>query len=159
MRHLRVRVNADAPADASAATGAEGIGPCRTEHMFFEETVIAMREMIGPGTAGARALAKLPRCSGRLRGHLPRDGGLSVCIRLLDPPLHEFLPKKTRDQGLAKALAANRKTSPRACSLCRETNPMLGLRLPAGIIYPEISMMQPAPSSSGVCRGVRRAEI
>ena len=98
VRTMKVRANADTPLDARTARafGAEGIGLCRTEHMFFdEERIRAVREMIladdvGRPREGARQAA--PRAEGRLRGDLPRDAGLPVTIRLLDPPLHEFLP-------------------------------------------------------------------
>src|SRR2546430_6699296 len=97
-RRLRVRANADTPADAKRARefGAEGIGLCRTEHMFFEgDRITAMRQMIvAPDEAGRRlALAKLlPMQRGDFEGLFEAMAGYPVTIRLLDPPLHEFLP-------------------------------------------------------------------
>src|SRR5438874_12210199 len=108
-RRLRVRANADTPADATRARelGAEGIGLCRTEHMFFEgDRITAMREMIvAPDETGRRrALAKLlPMQRADFEGIFEAMAGYPVTIRLLDPPLHEFLPH-TREEiaGLAK---------------------------------------------------------
>src|SRR6185437_9934553 len=103
IRHLRVRVNADTPADAHRGRdfGAEGIGLCRTEHMFFEgDRLIAMREMIlAQSTEGRKkALAKLlPMQRGDFEAIFRAMEGYPVCIRLLDPPLHEFLPKETSE--------------------------------------------------------------
>src|SRR5206468_954686 len=110
-RRLRGRANADTPADARRARefGAEGIGLCRTEHMFFEgDRITAMREMIvAPDETGRRrALAKLlPMQRADFEGIFEAMAGLPVTIRLLDPPLHEFLPH-TREEiaALAKAM-------------------------------------------------------
>jgi pyruvate,orthophosphate dikinase len=150
VRHIRVRVNADTPADAHKARdfGAEGIGLCRTEHMFFEaDRLSAMREMIlAQDTAGRKkALAKLlPMQRGDFEAIFRAMEGFPVTIRLLDPPLHEFLPK---DKGEIEALAKQMGRSPeellQIVESLQETNPMLGLRgCRLGIIYPEITEMQ-----------------
>ena len=147
---LRVRVNADTPADAHRGRdfGAEGIGLCRTEHMFFTgDRLIAMREMIvAQDVAGRkRALAKLlPMQRGDFEAIFRAMEGYPVTIRLLDPPLHEFLPKEPAE---IEALASELKLAPadlRAIvDRLHEVNPMLGLRgCRLGIIYPEITEMQ-----------------
>jgi pyruvate, orthophosphate dikinase len=147
---LRVRVNADTPADAHRGRdfGAEGIGLCRTEHMFFEgDRLVAMREMIvAQDTAGRRAaLAKLlPMQRGDFEAIFRAMEGYPVTIRLLDPPLHEFLPKETSE---IETLARELKMAPAALKQIvdnlHEVNPMLGLRgCRLGIIYPEITAMQ-----------------
>jgi len=149
-RRLRVRANADIPADARRARefGAEGIGLCRTEHMFFEgDRITLMREMIvAADEAGRRkALAKLlPIQRGDFEGIFEVMDGLPVTIRLLDPPLHEFLP---HTHGEIAALAKHAKVP--AAQLERlihsliEANPMLGHRgCRLGITYPEITEMQ-----------------
>ncbi|MEP7226251.1 MAG: pyruvate, phosphate dikinase [Gemmatimonadales bacterium] len=147
---LRVRVNADTPADAHRGRdfGAEGIGLCRTEHMFFTgDRLLAMREMIVaqdvPGRK--RALAKLlPMQRGDFEAIFRAMEGFPVTIRLLDPPLHEFLPKEPAE---IEALARELKVEPAALrgivDRLHEVNPMLGLRgCRLGIIYPEITEMQ-----------------
>ena len=150
MRHLRVRVNADTPADAHRGRdfGAEGIGLCRTEHMFFEgDRISAMREMIlaSDGEGRKKALAKLlPMQRTDFEGIFRAMEGYPVTIRLLDPPLHEFLPK---DPAEIDALAKELKIEPAALyaivERLHEVNPMLGLRgCRLGIIYPEITAMQ-----------------
>src|ERR1044072_7534926 len=149
-RRLRVRANADIPADARRARefGAEGIGLCRTEHMFFEgDRITLMREMIvASDEAGRRkALAKLlPIQRGDFEGLFEVMDGLPVTIRLLDPPLHEFLPH-TREE--IAALAKHAKVAPaqltKLIESLREANPMLGHRgCRLGITYPEITEMQ-----------------
>ena len=149
-RRLRVRANADTPADARRARefGAEGIGLCRTEHMFFEgNRITAMREMIvAPDEAGRRrALAKLlPMQRADFEGIFEAMAGLPVTIRLLDPPLHEFLPH-TREEiaALAKGLKIATAQLERTVDGLREANPMLGHRgCRLGITYPEITEMQ-----------------
>jgi pyruvate,orthophosphate dikinase len=149
-RRLRVRANADTPADARRARefGAEGIGLCRTEHMFFEgDRITAMREMIvAPDEAGRRrALAKLlPMQRADFEGIFEAMGGLPVTIRLLDPPLHEFLPH-TREEiaGLARAMKLPTAQLERIVHSLTEANPMLGNRgCRLGITYPEITEMQ-----------------
>ncbi len=149
-RKLKVRANADTPVDARVARsfGAEGIGLCRTEHMFFDdERIAAVREMIlaDEKPARERALAKLlPHQRGDFIGIFREMNGLPVTIRLLDPPLHEFLPDK--DSQL-EALAATMKVPlARLKSRVRELhefNPMLGHRgCRLAITYPEIYAMQ-----------------
>ena len=149
-RRMRVRANAETPADARAALsfGAEGIGLCRTEHMFFnEDRIVAVREMILADTAADRrtALAKiLPMQRQDFVELFEIMRGLPVTIRLLDPPLHEFLPKSEEEIG---EVAASLKIDPsrlreRMLAL-HEFNPMLGHRgCRLAISYPEIAEMQ-----------------
>ena len=150
VRTLKVRANADTPADARAAIkfGAEGIGLCRTEHMFFEEDRIrAVREMILAEDEKSRraALAKLlPMQRADFVELFKIMGGLPVTIRLLDPPLHEFLPHTEAEiAAVAQAMGADaRKLADRAREL-HEFNPMLGFRgCRLAIAYPEIAEMQ-----------------
>ena len=150
VRKLKVRANADTPADARAAIkfGAEGIGLCRTEHMFFDEDRIrAVREMIlaGDETARRAALAKLlPMQRADFVDLFKIMGGLPVTIRLLDPPLHEFLPHSDKEIAeVAQAMGADpQKLADRAREL-HEFNPMLGFRgCRLAIAYPEIAEMQ-----------------
>ncbi len=150
VRRLKVRTNADTPADARAAIkfGAEGIGLCRTEHMFFEEERIrAVREMILAEDEKSRraALAKLlPMQRADFVELFKIMGGLPVTIRLLDPPLHEFLPHSEKEiEEVAQAMGADpRKLADRAREL-HEVNPMLGFRgCRLAIAYPEIAEMQ-----------------
>jgi pyruvate, orthophosphate dikinase len=150
VRKLKVRANADTPTDARAAIkfGAEGIGLCRTEHMFFEEDRIrAVREMILAEDEKARrlALAKLlPMQRADFVELFAIMDGLPVTIRLLDPPLHEFLPHTEQEIAeVAKAMGADpRKLADRAREL-HEFNPMLGFRgCRLAIAYPEIAEMQ-----------------
>ena len=149
-RKLKVRANADTPADARAAMkfGAEGIGLCRTEHMFFDEDRIrAMREMILAGDEKSRraALDKLlPMQRADFVDLFKIMGGLPVTIRLLDPPLHEFLPHSEKEIAeVAAAMGADpQKLADRAREL-HEFNPMLGFRgCRLAIAYPEIAEMQ-----------------
>ena len=149
-RRLRVRANADTPADARRARefGAEGVGLCRTEHMFFEgNRITAMREMIvAPDEPGRRrALAKLlPMQRDDFEGIFEAMAGLPVTIRLLDPPLHEFLPHSHEEiAGLAKAMKLPVAALERLVESLVEANPMLGHRgCRLGISYPEITEMQ-----------------
>ncbi|HEY9478969.1 MAG TPA: putative PEP-binding protein, partial [Gemmatimonadaceae bacterium] len=149
-RTLRVRANADTPQDARTARafGAEGIGLCRTEHMFFEgDRIVAMREMIVARDEGGRrrALAKLlPMQRQDFEGIFEAMDGLPVTIRLLDPPLHEFLPHGAEDiRQLARQLDVPREELGRIIDGLREANPMLGHRgCRLGITYPEITEMQ-----------------
>jgi pyruvate, orthophosphate dikinase len=150
VRKLKVRANADTPADARAAIrfGAEGIGLCRTEHMFFDEDRIrAVREMILAGDEKARraALAKLlPMQRADFVELFKIMGTLPVTIRLLDPPLHEFLPHTEEEiAAVAQAMGADpKKLADRAREL-HEFNPMLGFRgCRLAIAYPEIAEMQ-----------------
>ncbi|HTE45869.1 MAG TPA: pyruvate, phosphate dikinase [Gemmatimonadaceae bacterium] len=150
VRRLKVRANADTPHDARIARGfgAEGIGLCRTEHMFFEgERITAMREMIVAREEGGRrrALAKLlPMQRSDFEGIFEEMDGLPVTIRLLDPPLHEFLPHGGEEAKLlARTLNIPRHDLSRIVESLRETNPMLGHRgCRLGITYPEITEMQ-----------------
>jgi pyruvate,orthophosphate dikinase len=145
-RRLRVRTNADTPADARTARafGAEGIGLCRTEHMFFApERILAMREMILAGDELGRraALGKiLPMQRGDFLEIFRVMDGLPVTIRLLDPPLHEFLPHTSQEMAeLAKDLGKRPEQIQAAVSGLREENPMLGHRgCRLAMSFPEI---------------------
>jgi pyruvate,orthophosphate dikinase len=149
-RSLGVRANADTPADARLAIkfGAEGIGLCRTEHMFFEEERIqAVREMILSDQVESRrkALAKiLPMQRGDFIALFEIMQGRPVTIRLLDPPLHEFLPHGEADIAeVAAAMGVDPKKLAHRASELHEFNPMLGFRgCRIAIAYPEIAEMQ-----------------
>ena len=149
-KKLEVRANADTPADARVARnfGATGIGLCRTEHMFFEgERIVAVREMIlADDEAGRRkALTKLlPIQRSDFEGLFKAMNGLPVTIRLLDPPLHEFVP---HDEASQRTMAADMKVSLGKIKMrveeLHEFNPMMGHRgCRLGISYPEITEMQ-----------------
>ena len=150
VRTLKVRTNADTPSDAENALklGAEGIGLCRTEHMFFEGNRIdAVREMIlAEDEAGRRKALKklLPMQQGDFEGIFKVMNGLPVTIRLLDPPLHEFLPHKEEDiEALAKNMGVSPDKLKKKVESLKEFNPMLGHRgCRLGITYPEIYEMQ-----------------
>jgi pyruvate,orthophosphate dikinase len=150
MRSLKVRANAETPLDANTARkfGAEGIGLCRTEHMFFDETrIIAMREMIvAKDEKGRRAaLAKLEPFQKQDFVELFKImESLPVTIRLLDPPLHEFLPKTDQEMAaVAKAAGISVDDVRRRANQLHESNPMLGHRgCRLGISFPEIYEMQ-----------------
>ncbi len=150
VRRLKVRANAETPLDARMARqfGAEGIGLCRTEHMFFDEDrIAAVREMIlADDEAGRRtALAKiLPMQRNDFVEIFNIMEGLPVTIRLLDPPLHEFLPHTEADlEGLAKSTGLDATKLMRRAKELHETNPMLGHRgCRLGVSYPEIYEMQ-----------------
>ncbi|MGL4853552.1 MAG: pyruvate, phosphate dikinase [Phocaeicola sp.] len=147
---LKVRTNADTPHDAQVASdfGATGIGLCRTEHMFFEaEKIVAMREMIlATDTEGRkRALEKLlPYQKNDFKGIFLAMDGHPVTVRLLDPPLHEFVPHDTKGQEeLAQAMGISLETVQRRVEQLSEQNPMLGHRgCRLGNTYPEITEMQ-----------------
>jgi pyruvate,orthophosphate dikinase len=149
-RALGVRANADTPADARKARelGAEGIGLCRTEHMFFEDGRIqVMREMILARTAEQRAAALeelLPMQREDFIGIFEAMDGLSVTIRLLDPPLHEFLPSSEEEmEHFADAAGLDIAEIRRAVDQHREANPMLGHRgVRLSISFPEVARMQ-----------------
>jgi len=149
-RKLKVRTNADTPQDANNARklGAEGIGLCRTEHMFFEGNRIdAVREMIlSEDEAGRRkALAKLlPMQQGDFEGIFEEMNGLPVTVRLLDPPLHEFLPHKEEEiEELAESMGVPVEKLKKKVESLKEFNPMLGHRgCRLGITYPEIYEIQ-----------------
>lgn len=150
IRELKVRANAETPTDAATARkfGAEGIGLCRTEHMFFDaERIIAVREMILAENVEGRksALAKLlPMQRSDFVELFTIMSGLPVTIRLLDPPLHEFLPHTDADmQDVAKAAGVSVEAVKHRASQLHESNPMLGHRgCRLGIVYPEIYEMQ-----------------
>ncbi|MFD1189814.1 pyruvate, phosphate dikinase [Phenylobacterium conjunctum] len=150
VRRLKVRANAETPLDARTARqfGAEGIGLCRTEHMFFDgDRIAAVREMIlADDEAGRRAaLAKiLPMQRADFVELFTIMEGLPVTIRLLDPPLHEFLPHTEEDLvQVAKATGLNAEKLMRRAKELHETNPMLGHRgCRLGVSYPEIYEMQ-----------------
>ena len=149
-RRLKVRTNADSPRDAKKARelGAEGIGLCRTEHMFFEEGRIgSFREMICSDTVEEReaALAKiLPMQQADFEGLYEAMEGMPVCIRFLDPPLHEFVP--TAEEDIAALAAAQGKTVQQIKDIIaslHEFNPMMGHRgCRLSVTYPEIAAMQ-----------------
>ena len=149
-RRLKVRANADTPADARNARdqGAEGIGLCRTEHMFFEGNRIqAMREMILADTTEERraALSKLlPMQREDFTGIFRVMDGLPVTVRLLDPPLHEFLPRNEEEiRNYCQASGQDVDEVRRGVARHHESNPMLGHRgVRLGITYPEITEMQ-----------------
>jgi pyruvate,orthophosphate dikinase len=149
-RRLGVRANADTPTDARVARkfGAEGIGLCRTEHMFFEgDRIVAVREMIlADDEKGRRAaLAKLlPIQRGDFADLFEIMSGLPVTIRLLDPPLHEFLPHTDEEIAeVAKAMGADPDKLKRRLQELQEFNPMLGFRgCRIAIAYPEVAEMQ-----------------
>jgi pyruvate,orthophosphate dikinase len=163
-RTLRVRANADTPHDAriARAFGAEGIGLCRTEHMFFEgDRITSMREMIVARDEGGRrrALAKLlPIQRADFEGIFEAMAGLPVTIRLLDPPLHEFLPHGGEESKLlARTLGVTRPELAHVVESLRETNPMLGHRgCRLGITYPEITEMQGRAIFEAALRAKRR---
>ncbi|MDR1331837.1 MAG: pyruvate, phosphate dikinase [Tannerella sp.] len=147
---MSVRTNADSPHDASVARkfGAVGIGLCRTEHMFFEgQKIIAMREMIlAEDTDGRKkALAKLlPYQQADFEGIFEAMAGYPVTVRLLDPPLHEFVPHDEKGQSeLAEAMGVDVKVIRQRVEALHEQNPMLGHRgARLGNTYPEITEMQ-----------------
>ena len=167
VRRLRVRANADTPRDARTARsfGAEGIGLCRTEHMFFEgDRITPMREMIVAREEGGRrrALAKLlPIQRADFEGIFEAMDGLPVTIRLLDPPLHEFLPHGGEESKLlARTLDMPRADLNRIIEGLRETNPMLGHRgCRLGISYPEITEMQARAILEAAVRAMRRGIV
>ncbi len=152
VRKLKIRTNADSPADSLKARefGAEGIGLCRTEHMFFgEDRIAAVREMILATTEEGRkkALAKIePHQKADFVGIFEAMAGLPVTIRLLDPPLHEFLPQKDNKAGaeaVAKQIGTTVEKIFERVEELHEMNPMMGFRgcrLP--VVFPEIGDMQ-----------------
>jgi len=147
---MKVRTNADSPKDARIARefGAEGIGLCRTEHMFFEgERIKAMREMILADDEPARrkALEKLlPFQREDFEGIFEAMEGFGVTVRLLDPPLHEFVPHEDANQAImAKEMGISVEEIKQKVDSLHEFNPMLGHRgCRLGITYPEITEMQ-----------------
>ncbi len=163
IRWIGVRANADTPADAQRARkfGAEGIGLCRTEHMFFEgERIYAMQEMILAKNKEERekALAKLlPMQREDFKGLFKAMDGFPVTIRLLDPPLHEFVPKtKEQMEELSKRTGISIEEIAAKSEALREANPMLGHRgCRLGIVYPEITEMQARAIFEAACECVK----
>jgi pyruvate,orthophosphate dikinase len=159
VRRLAVRTNADTPEDAAKARsfGAEGIGLCRTEHMLFgEDRILAMRRMILADSEGGRreALAEiLPMQRGDFAGIFRAMDGYPVTIRLLDPPLHEFLPHEASEQGeVASRLGVEADDVARRVKALEEFNPMLGLRgVRLAITYPEIYEVQTRAILEAAC--------
>jgi pyruvate,orthophosphate dikinase len=160
VRKLDVRTNADTPHDAKVARdfGAEGIGLCRTEHMFFEgDRIKAMREMILADDLKGRkkALAKLLKMQRKdFYGILKAMEGFGVTIRLLDPPLHEFVPHEAKNQQeMAKDMGVSVKDIKAKVEALHEFNPMLGHRgCRLGITYPEITEMQVRAIFEAACK-------
>ncbi|MGB2937885.1 MAG: pyruvate, phosphate dikinase [Phycisphaerae bacterium] len=153
VRTLGVRANADTPEDARTARtfGAQGIGLLRTEHMFYgkgaEEPLFKLRKMILSGTEAERRAAcdeLFPHVKNDLKGTLAAMDGLPVTIRLLDPPLHEFVPQSEQKQAeLANSLGISLEDVRKRAEALHESNPMMGHRgVRLGITYPEISEMQ-----------------
>ncbi|HQB39576.1 MAG TPA: pyruvate, phosphate dikinase [Deltaproteobacteria bacterium] len=163
VRTLKVRANADTPNDARVARefGAEGIGLCRTEHMFFEaERIAAVREMILSEELEGRkkALAKiLPMQKGDFIGIFREMKDLPVTIRLLDPPLHEFLPQEEKDiADLAQTMGVPVTAIKHKVQALHEFNPMLGHRgCRLGITFPEIYDMQVQAIMEAACELVK----
>ena len=157
--HLQVRTNADTPHDAQVARdfGAKGIGLTRTEHMFFEDKkIVAMREMILSKDAEGRekALAKLlPYQKADFKGILEAMDGYPVNIRLLDPPLHEFVPHDAEGQEtMAQEMGVSVQEIKQRVDSLAENNPMLGHRgCRLGITFPEITAMQTRAILSAAC--------
>ena len=158
-RRMRVRANAETPEDCRIARefGAEGVGLCRTEHMFFEAArITAVREMILASDEKGRraALAKLlPEQRADFLGIFEVMAGLPVTIRLLDPPLHEFLPTEESDfENVAEATGVGVEVLKRRASELHEFNPMLGHRgCRLGVTYPEIYEMQARAIFEAAC--------
>ena len=163
-RRLKVRTNADTPNDARIARkfGAEGIGLCRTEHMFFDnDRIVAVREMIlADNEEGRRAaLAKiLPMQRGDFAALFEIMHGLPVTIRLLDPPLHEFLPHTAEEIAeVAAATGASPEKLKRRADELHEFNPMLGFRgVRLAIAFPEIAEMQARAIFEGAVEAQRK---
>ncbi|HEY5513453.1 MAG TPA: pyruvate, phosphate dikinase [Geomonas sp.] len=162
-RRMKVRANADTPHDARTARefGAEGIGLCRTEHMFFDANrIAAVREMILSADIEGRrrALLKiLPMQKGDFMGLFREMKGLPVTIRLLDPPLHEFLPQEAKDiEALAATMGVSAQTLRHKVEFLHEFNPMLGHRgCRLGVTFPEIYDMQVQAIMEAACELVR----
>ncbi len=163
-RRMKTRANADTPADARVARqfGADGIGLCRTEHMFFEgDRIIAVREMILAGDEAGRraALAKLlPMQRKDFSELFEIMSGLPVTIRLLDPPLHEFLPHTDAEiDDVARAMNVGADRLRRRAAELHEFNPMLGFRgVRIAIAYPEIAEMQARAIFEGAVEASRK---
>lgn len=164
VRALQIRANADTPHDALMARdfGAQGIGLCRTEHMFFdEERIFLVRKMIVAEDAKVRdeALKKLlPIQRGDFSEIFKVMEGLPVTIRLLDPPLHEFLPNSPAEvKNLAKAMKVSPAALAKKIETMKEVNPMLGHRgCRLGITFPDIYRMQVRAIVEAACRQVKK---
>uniref|UniRef100_UPI003F969D58 pyruvate, phosphate dikinase n=1 Tax=Rhodoblastus sp. TaxID=1962975 RepID=UPI003F969D58 len=164
VRRMKVRANAETPADARVARsfGAEGIGLCRTEHMFFDgERIVAVREMILADSEQGRraALAKLlPMQRQDFAELFEIMTGLPVTIRLLDPPLHEFLPNTNEEvDEVAKAMGVSAEKLRARSAELHEVNPMLGFRgVRLAIRYPEIAEMQARAIFEGAVEAGRK---
>lgn len=163
-RDIGIRANADTPADAATARRfeAQGIGLCRTEHMFFDEDrLVVMREMIFADSPGDRAAA-LARLLPMQREDFVQlfeiMQGMPVCIRLFDPPLHEFLPSGREGlRELAEALDRPLSEVTRRAEALREVNPMLGMRgVRLGVVLPEIYDMQAQAIFEATLESARR---
>ena len=165
VRALQIRANADTPHDALMARdfGAQGIGLCRTEHMFFdEERIFLVRKMIVAEDEKAReeALRKLlPIQRGDFSEIFKVMDGLPVTIRLLDPPLHEFLPNSTAEiKNLAKEMKVSPSALGKKIETLKEVNPMLGHRgCRLGITFPDIYRMQVRAIVEAACRQIKKA--
>ncbi len=165
-RRMKVRTNADTPADAKTARefGAEGIGLCRTEHMFFDaERITAVRQMILAHDTEGRQVALdrlLPAQRSDFVGIFEAMAGLPVTIRLLDPPLHEFLPHEEAEFAeVAKASGVDPEQLKRRAAELHEFNPMLGHRgVRLGVTYPEIYAMQARAIFEAACEVAARGE-
>lgn len=163
-RELKVRANAETPNDVKVARsfGAEGVGLCRTEHMFFEESrITAVREMILSDSRKQResALAKIfPMQKEDFKGIFREMKGFPVTIRLLDPPLHEFLPKTEAEiVSLARLLNTSKETLQAKVRSLHEFNPMLGHRgCRLGISFPEIYAMQVRAIMEAACELIKK---
>ncbi len=163
-RTLKIRANADTPHDAFVARdfGAEGIGLCRTEHMFFEEDrILLVRKMIltdDPKKQAETLKKLLPIQRGDFTQIFKVMEGLPVTIRLLDPPLHEFLPNTSKEiKILAKEMKLSQTALVKKIGSMRETNPMLGLRgCRLGIVFPEIYRMQTRAIIEAACKLVKK---
>ena len=153
VRRLGVRTNAETPADAAKARafGAEGIGLFRTEHMFYgknsDEPLFILRKMIMSKSEDERKKAVeelFPYVKRDIKGTLEAMDGLPVVVRLLDPPLHEFVPQDPGKQAaLAKALGIDLDELTKRADALHESNPMMGHRgVRLGITYPEVTAMQ-----------------
>jgi pyruvate,orthophosphate dikinase len=143
---MEVLANADSPKDAAEArkNGAGGIGLCRTEHMFFEHLTEVRRMIMAPNPDAKKAAidAILPLQREAFTGIFQAMDGLPVTIRLLDPPLHEFVPHAA-DAELAESVGLSEEECQATIDRLRESNPMLGLRgCRLGIVSPEIIEMQ-----------------
>jgi len=165
-KKLGVRTNADTPKDAAVARdfGAKGIGLCRTEHMFFEaDRIFAVRQMIVSETVEQRkaALSKIfPMQKNDFRELFQIMKGFPVKIRLLDPPLHEFLPKTEAEiEAIAKEMSINSSKLSQKVEYLHEFNPMMGHRgCRLGVTFPEIFEMQVEAISEAACELIKEGE-